>query len=191
MKTCSKCGADKDEENDFYKHRGRPRPWCKLCTNADNIARAAANPEKHNARAKAWREANPEKWHATTKKWRDAHPERVKANIQRTTFKIDFFAVWEAQKGICALCGDPMLPEGRELKSVVVDHDRSCCPGKRSCGKCVRGLIHWGCNMVLGYAQDDARILRCAADYVERHRRPLAAPQVEPASVVALCAHTG
>jgi hypothetical protein len=28
----------------------------------------------------------------------------------------------------------------------VVDHDHGCCPGKRSCGKCVQGIACNGCN---------------------------------------------
>ena len=33
---------------------------------------------------------------------------------------------------------------------IVVDHDHGCCPGPSSCGKCVRGLAHEGCNRRLG-----------------------------------------
>lgn len=174
MKTCSKCGVPKDEESDFYKDKrtGKSRGWCKLCTNADNIARAAADPQKHNARSKAWREANPEKWLATVRAWQARNPEKVEAarkQVKDNKYGIDFDALWKAQKGLCACCGGPMQPKGREMDSVCVDHDRTCCPGKKSCGKCVRGLIHWSCNLILGYAKDDPKILRYAAEYIERH----------------------
>ncbi len=171
MKTCSKCEIPKEEtEDNFYrvKRTGKFRACCKACHNRDNIDRAAANPKRHNARSKAWREANPEKWAATTKRWREANPERIRINSRRSRFKVDFEALWEAQKGLCACCGDPMLPSGRQKESVCVDHDWACCPSERSCGKCVRGLIHWSCNLVLGYSKDDLRVLRGAVAYLER-----------------------
>lgn len=52
----------------------------------------------------------------------------------------------EQQDNHCALC--PTTPEqnGRRL---FVDHDHSCCPGKISCGECVRGLLCLRCNTVI------------------------------------------
>jgi hypothetical protein len=32
----------------------------------------------------------------------------------------------------------------------------------------VRGLIHRNCNLVLGYAKDSVKVLRCAIEYLER-----------------------
>lgn len=174
MKTCSKCGRPKEEtEDNFYRDaRGKFRARCKACHNADNIARAAANPQKHNARSKAWREANPERWSATTKRWREKHPDRVRINARKSRFKIDFEALWAAQNGLCACCGQPMLKTGRDKLSVCVDHDRTCCDGRKSCGACVRGLVHWSCNLMLGYAGDDVLKLRAAADYLDRWLAP-------------------
>ena len=173
MKICPKCGLPKDEKNDFYwdKRRNAPGCWCKKCHSNYCVALAAANPKKHNARSKAWRDANPEKHRATVRAWQKNHPEQDLQNRRRFVYKIDFKAMWDAQNGLCACCGKPMEESGKNPLSVVVDHDRSCCPGQKSCGKCVRGLIHWRCNMVLGYAKDDPQILRYAAEYVERHSR--------------------
>lgn len=99
----------------------------------------------------------------------NAHPEKVK----RTKYGIDFNALWSQQMGLCAVCGKPMLPKGKELTSVVVDHDRNCCSGNKSCGKCVRGLIHNQCNRILGMARDNEDLLQGAAAYVARWRAGL------------------
>lgn len=171
MKTCSQCQQAKDE-TEFYidKRRNKPHSWCKKCCVAYQVARAKADPEKHNARSYAWREANRERANATALAYYHRNAAKLAVAVKRRNYKIDFPALWEAQKGLCACCGEPMKPEGRELDSVCVDHDRSCCPGRKSCGKCVRGLVHWACNLILGYAYDNSKILRYAAEYVERAR---------------------
>jgi len=57
----------------------------------------------------------------------------------------------------CALC-DTSSPEDRRFQ---VDHDHKCCPTdkthRRTCGKCVRGLLCEGCNTELGSLE---RLLR-------------------------------
>jgi hypothetical protein len=36
-----------------------------------------------------------------------------------------------------------------------VDHDHSCCPAlSTSCGKCVRGLLCFGCNTLVGRVEE-------------------------------------
>ncbi len=66
------------------------------------------------------------------------------------------------QNGLCAICFRP--PKARRL---AVDHDHKCCPGSRSCGKCVRGLLCGPCNMGLGYFQDDPEVLIQALMYLD------------------------
>jgi hypothetical protein len=51
-----------------------------------------------------------------------------------------------------------------------IDHDHSCCPGKRSCGKCVRGLLCHSCSVGSGCFGDDPARLRAQADYIERFK---------------------
>lgn len=101
-------------------------------------------------------------------KWQSDHPEKYLDNRRRAAYKIDFNILWEEQKGLCAVCGDPMLPFGKQSMSVTIDHDRKCCPGYGSCGKCVRGLIHSKCNRVIGNALDDIDLLKSAAVYLEK-----------------------
>ncbi len=42
----------------------------------------------------------------------------------------------------CDFCGHPFNGEPPHQ-----DHDHSCCSGDKSCGKCLRGLVHRQCNL--------------------------------------------
>lgn len=54
-------------------------------------------------------------------------------------------AMLVAQGGGCAICHKPPVD-----LPLCVDHDHACCPGKKSCGKCVRGLLCVYCNVTVG-----------------------------------------
>ena len=70
-------------------------------------------------------------------------------NIAKYAMTVAEYAdMLEAQGGVCAICG------GTQAKRLSVDHDHACCSGKTSCGKCVRGLLCYRCNMVLGHIHD-------------------------------------
>jgi hypothetical protein len=68
-----------------------------------------------------------------------------------------------ADQGGCATCGR----EEPGTKGWCVDHDRSCCPGDRSCPDCRRGVLCQWCNTAMGYAHDNPDVLRRMADYLE------------------------
>jgi hypothetical protein len=74
----------------------------------------------------------------------------------------DLHAMIIAQSGRCAACNDPMLV-------VHIDHDHGCCPGKDSCGRCIRGLLCNSCNCGLGFLRDDVQRLQMAIDYLNAH----------------------
>ena len=61
-------------------------------------------------------------------------------------------ALLESQGGVCAVC-QGLNPHGARL---AVDHDHACCPGAKSCGKCVRGLLCVRCNRATGLLKDSA-----------------------------------
>ncbi len=173
MKQCNRCEQVKPPA-EFYedsRSKATPKglmPACKECVKARNRSSAAKDPQKAVARTTAWRKKNPGRASAISRAWQLRHPEQAKAIAYKIRYTIDFASLWDIQKGLCACCGKPMLREGKDPLSVVADHDRRCCPGKKSCGKCVRGLIHRNCNLVLGYAKDDIQVLRSAANYLER-----------------------
>jgi hypothetical protein len=82
--------------------------------------------------------------------------------------------LWKAQKESCAACGHPI-----GLGEAYIDHDRGCCPGRQSCGKCVRGLVHSNCNLALGLLKDDASIFRLSASYLRSFQHPQASTDAD------------
>lgn len=49
----------------------------------------------------------------------------------------------------------PICEREISVDECVVDHDHSCCPGRASCGKCIRGLLCRNCNEGLGNFKDN------------------------------------
>lgn len=158
MKQCFKCGEEKDD-SEFYQPPGcsKPGSMCKECKKRDS-----------RDRTRAWRAKNPGRTNANIRAWQKRNPDKHRAQAMWTKYRIRFDELWEAQGGKCAACGKPMVKGGKKWDSVCVDHDKTCCSGMKSCGKCVRGLIHWGCNMTLGHAEDNPELLRKAAAYLKR-----------------------
>ncbi|ATL30622.1 Phage endonuclease VII [Streptomyces formicae] len=68
--------------------------------------------------------------------------ERVRLNHYNVT-KEFINQLWTYQGERCAICGSAEVAQSRALH---IDHDHSCCKGRRSCGSCVRGLVCSNCN---------------------------------------------
>ena len=148
MKTCPVCNKEKALE-DFSRDRGRPSgrtSACRPCYNARKALQRVAKGPRTDQRA-----AN------------------LQAKYGLTVEKFDAMA--EAQGHRCACCGTPE-PGGRHGQWHI-DHDHACCPGDRSCGRCVRGLLCGSCNLGLGHFNDDVQRLRDAITYLTS-KEPLA-----------------
>jgi hypothetical protein len=77
-------------------------------------------------------------------------------------------AMYEAQDGRCAVCE-------RRQEVLDVDHDHRCCPGDRSCGRCVRGLLCRNCNRAAGYLGESAENAVALGFYLGRDRSEVVA----------------
>jgi hypothetical protein len=76
----------------------------------------------------------------------------------------DYDLMLKNQDGVCAICLQAP-PDDRRL---AVDHDHNCCPGKRGCSKCIRGLLCTRCNVGLGYFNDNLAALQAAVTYLTK-----------------------
>ena len=109
------------------------------------------------------------------KKYREEHVEELRESksIYGKTFRLrdrarQFSMTVEqleerllSQDSCCAICRLPIT-----LKTSCIDHDWACCPGKRSCGKCVRGILCSHCNIGLGNFRDSQVIMFRAINYL-------------------------
>lgn len=78
----------------------------------------------------------------------------------------EFEAMVAKQGDACAICGT----EDSGGKAWAIDHDHACCPGSKSCGRCVRALLCSSCNMSLGLIKDSPATALAMADYLTRTR---------------------
>jgi hypothetical protein len=72
----------------------------------------------------------------------------------------EYRRIMEEQQGKCAICG-------RSGEWLAVDHDHRCCPPERkTCGRCVRGLLCSNCNSGLGMFGEDPQVISRAISYL-------------------------
>lgn len=158
---CPACDTQKPI-SDFGRNRARSDGlafYCRACARVKNRAWAASNPnhrEKNRARL--------------ADLYRD-DPRRYLDYRYRSLFGIGL-DVYEdmlaEQGGGCAICGH--VPTADEPR-LAVDHDHACCPTpKKSCGRCVRGLLCASCNHGLGRFRDRPDLLRRAAEYLQAQK---------------------
>lgn len=70
----------------------------------------------------------------------------------------DYDAMLAGQGGVCAICGGVSYRNGLKVRLSVDHHHKS--------GK-VRGLLCHSCNVAIGYAKEDPRVLMAIAKYLE------------------------
>jgi len=99
--------------------------------------------------------------------WRQANPDRQLGSelLARYGLTIDAYRdMLESQGGVCAICGSS---EPRGKGRWHIDHDHRCCPGDRSCGQCIRGLLCFLCNSRVLPIVENAGLLNKALAYLD------------------------
>jgi Recombination endonuclease VII len=153
----------------FYTQRGRLRICCKQCHAKQVKAWSEAHPEHYENYQKDWakqnKKANPEKWRA-----RQFNQDMRKMGKTPEWFNERFIAANECCE-ICKLPEVEIHPKTKQIQRLAVDHDHSCCPGDRSCGKCVRGLLCAKCNQCLHQVDEVPHWLYYVSDYLTRYKK--------------------
>jgi hypothetical protein len=159
----------------FNKNRAEPTGYqwtCRTCQNDLSRAYHAANRETRNEQKRDY----------ARKVYASQTPEARWAYQLKYSHGMTL-AQWQAmrddQDGLCYLCLRP-LSEG--AKEIHIDHDHRCCPKRRSCALCRRGLTCRHCNVAIGAMGDDPERMRLAAGNLEQARaaatsRIMSAPQ--------------
>lgn len=136
------------------------QPKCKQCVKEYQ----KANPEGHRKRQQDYRQRGG-----------SGLRRRERSRHLRENFGIDaddFDDMLAAQGGRCAACGTDEVPKG----NWHIDHDHSCCPGIKTCGKCIRGILCSRCNKSLGMLEDNPAIIYSLALYAAKHRGRITLP---------------
>lgn len=140
MKTCKKCLGERDDTINEC-------PKCKA------------------ARHLEWRRKNREHCLAYHRNYTRTHPEKMRAFYRKRELWrkygisiLDYDNILLSQGGKCALCGSDN-PKGY-FGRFHVDHDHKT--------NKIRGLICGNCNLIIGHAGDDIRLLRLAIRYLEK-----------------------
>lgn len=143
-KTCSKCGGDPQSLEEFYvdKRTDKHVGECRTCVKARTATYARSRGSEYR--------------HGRNTQT------RYGISVER------YNELLEAQGHACAICSQPDQYGYR----LAVDHDHQCCPGRMSCGECVRGLLCRCCNTALGLLGEDSERMVAAAAYLIKTASP-------------------
>ena len=145
MKLCAKCKTEKS-----IKAFSKGTPWCKSCKSKYDSQRRKKPEVKSKAREEHYKE----------------HLYRqYKLRIE------DLAALVAKQDWKCGVCEkglDDVYDFTITKHNLVVDHDHACCPGGKSCGKCIRGILCRDCNLMLGHSRDNIKTLKKAIKYLKK-----------------------
>jgi hypothetical protein len=125
-------------------------------SSTDEFNRDSGNRDLLSFQCKECKKADQrQRWRTQSDEKRERH--RLRSVERRYGLTpVEYDALLSAQNGVCGICGGPQTG-----KNWHVDHDHET-------GK-VRGILCNGCNCALGNMRDDPKLLRAAADYLEKH----------------------
>ncbi len=172
--TCYRCSTLKPLTG-FHISRRRfngHKSTCKLCDITIAAERYEKNREHILSISSKWAEENRSKKTSKAAEWARNNPQSLRRYHLQNTYNLtveQYLEMYSEQQGLCQLCFDPETvidTRTNKLRPLSIDHDHSCCPSKKSCGKCIRGLLCHRCNMVLGACEDNYDLLIRMADYL-------------------------
>ena len=171
MKMCRKCLELKDI---LYFHKNKQTKdgyaaYCKSCKSELDKNWISTRPdqiEKRKDRSRQWQKNNPEQYKKSVDEWKKNNSERKwildKKSHLWTHYRMtieDYQSMLKSQNGKRKICN--------KNKRLVVDHDHSCCLQKNTCGNCVRGLLCFSCNTLVGYIEINKNLIKSVDFYLQ------------------------
>jgi hypothetical protein len=139
------------------RRKAHPRPTAWLCSHTDTkhfakgmcrtCYKATAGKKRYDDRKKEM----------GIKKWREYRREmslRRKYHLPWNKYKEKL----KKQNYRC-ICGQILNIDNGKIKIPHIDHNHKCCSGDFSCGKCIRGILCFRCNVVLGFLEHEPHLL--------------------------------
>lgn len=167
---CAWCQEDR-EESEYYRDKTRVLGQdnvCKPCRQAARRKRYADNYNGVRDRMAATYAGRTDEFRRTQwvqRLWR----------VYRIT-PSQFTWLLDLQGGVCALCFESESKVHHNSGAVMrltIDHDHGCCPSnKRTCGRCIRGMLCYECNLLIGKVEAKPALTERFQDYLGR--RPFA-----------------
>lgn len=124
-RTCNQCVREKNRRN-YKPHPRKSKLFCKYGHNISMVGRDSQGACKECRRNRSLK-------------------------LDHHILPEQYNKLLKLQNGKCKLC------EKDEFKfkyKLSIDHDHKCCPGKKSCGNCIRGLLCPQCNWSLGVLEN-------------------------------------
>jgi len=144
---CTQCKQVQPRENfPDAKYRG------KSYSNGPRGGKSSHCKACNNLRAKVWAKGNPEKVALNARKRHLS----AKFGISIEDFNVMLLE----QNNSCVICGCGIASERSRQQNFCVDHNHAT--------GAVRGLLCDSCNLVLGYANDDVKLLKKCITYLEK-----------------------
>jgi hypothetical protein len=155
------CSLACKARNAHYKRTGKPRSTEKVCTGCGTEFSVTS---QRNSDGKLKR--------SDTRWCNNCRPtdEDAASSISRRLFYKYRMTLDQYQAVLasgCEICGTTTATRFH------IDHDHNCCPGRYTCGKCVRGLLCGQCNQGIGLLNDDPDRMIAAAAYVLKNQNVL------------------
>src|SRR5271165_5798167 len=124
------------------------------------------------------------------KKWRENNTEYLKQSKRRRYFdnkekytavqiKTKYNITFKQKQKMYADQGNNCLffshcNNRTTITGIHIDHNHKCCAGKRSCGKCIRGLLCSRCNVLLGFVEIyRPGIFELMYSYIDKHDKKI------------------
>ena len=164
-----KCGVKRPVHG--YHLRSGHSTQCRMC--ARKQTRKFTDTTKYCPRCKEWLPLPEFSNSKKTLSGRYGHCKVCDQTKRHGITKALYSALLVKQDGYCAILGCPEPP-------TQIDHDHVCCPNKKSCGRCVRGVLCGKHNLALGLFNDNPMELNKALDYINQFRTTLTSKNIIP-----------